>query len=161
MKKTKTTSGATVCVLKVALKHKQTIWRRIAIRSDQTLDDLHWAIFKAFDREEDHLYSFYLSPPGLKGRAAMVEAAEYTHPFALEGAPFDDERCRNAEKTTIGSLRLSEGRQFRYLFDFGDSWEHELKVEAADQPLDPSRKYPVVVEKNSASPPQYLEVEGE
>ena len=34
----------TVHVFKAALARQKSIWRRIAVRSDQTLDDLHWAI---------------------------------------------------------------------------------------------------------------------
>jgi hypothetical protein len=34
--------------------------RTVQIRGDQTLDVLHLAIFKAFDREEQHLYEFQL-----------------------------------------------------------------------------------------------------
>jgi len=36
---------ATLYVFKVALAGQKSIWRRIAIPSDQTLDDLHEAIF--------------------------------------------------------------------------------------------------------------------
>src|SRR3989338_3982553 len=34
------------------------ISRTIQMRGDQTLKDLHKAIFKAFDREEEHLHEF-------------------------------------------------------------------------------------------------------
>lgn len=47
-----------VHVYKVALKGQPTAWRRIEISSTQTLDDLHQAIFEAFDRYEEHLYAF-------------------------------------------------------------------------------------------------------
>ena len=60
MKQKSTT--AKVYVFKVALKGAKRIWRRIAIRSDQTLDELHQATFDAFDRYDEHLYSFYLPP---------------------------------------------------------------------------------------------------
>ena len=36
----------------------KVINRVIEIRGDQTLEDLHQAIFEAFDREEEHLYEF-------------------------------------------------------------------------------------------------------
>ena len=39
----------------------QTISRTIQIRGDQTLEDLHRAIFKAFTRFDEHLYEFMLN----------------------------------------------------------------------------------------------------
>jgi len=48
-----------VYVLKVALCGSKGIWRRIAMLPAQTLDDLHEAIFTAFDRYDEHLYSFF------------------------------------------------------------------------------------------------------
>jgi hypothetical protein len=45
----------------VAGKHcGQTISRTVQIRVDQTLEDLHKIIFKAFRREDEHLYEFNL-----------------------------------------------------------------------------------------------------
>jgi hypothetical protein len=59
-----------VFIFKVALQGDEDIWRRIAVREDQTLDDLHRAIVEAFDRDDDHLYSFYVP------RAAVAEETE-------------------------------------------------------------------------------------
>jgi hypothetical protein len=39
-------------------KKNKTVSRTIQIRGSQTLQDLHEAIFDAFDREEEHLYEF-------------------------------------------------------------------------------------------------------
>ncbi len=64
MAKNKTWS---IYTFKVALKGAKGIWRRIEVAGKQTLDDLHEAIFEAFDREEEHLYSFYFPPPGSRG----------------------------------------------------------------------------------------------
>ena len=74
----------TIYVFKVALQAQKKIWRRVALRSDQTLDDFHNSIFEAFERHDEHLYSFYLLPLGSKGRRALVEATEYTSPTLLE-----------------------------------------------------------------------------
>ena len=45
--------------LKVNLNGAKRILRLIVMRGDQTLDDLHEAIFAAFDRFDAHLYAFY------------------------------------------------------------------------------------------------------
>ena len=40
------------------IEKNPVISRTIQIRGKQKLEDLHYAIFKAFDREEEHLYEF-------------------------------------------------------------------------------------------------------
>jgi hypothetical protein len=148
-----------VYIFKVALEGDKKIWRRIAIRGGQTLHDLHEAIYTAFDRDDEHLYSFYLAPKSVttSSRRKLLQAAtEYTCPYNTE-SPFDmDEDSESAAKTKIESLMLSVGRKLFYLFDFGDNWWHELTVEQVDGKAD-SDKYPRVIEKHGGSPPQYPE----
>ena len=55
-----------IFVFKVALAGRKSIWRKIALRGNHTLDDLHEAIFDAFDRDDEHLYSFYFPAAGTK-----------------------------------------------------------------------------------------------
>lgn len=72
-------------VFKVALKGTKRIFRAIALRGDQTLEDLHEAIFAAFNRYDEHLYSFYF-PKAPTGRAtAGPIPREYTAPQLFEG----------------------------------------------------------------------------
>ncbi|MDA1347847.1 MAG: plasmid pRiA4b ORF-3 family protein [Chloroflexi bacterium] len=151
--------NATLYVVKVALAEQKTVWRRIAIRSDQTLEDLHSAIFQAFDRFDEHLYSFYLTPPGARGRVALRDAVEYACQFMFEESdPWGDAPAHDAGVTAIGSLGLTTGRTLRYLFDFGDDWWHDITIEQTDGR--PGRaKYPHLTEKHGASPPQYPEPE--
>ncbi len=42
---------------------------------------------------------------------------------------------------------------FRYEYDFGDSWEHEVMFEGSP-PADPKSKYPLCVEGERACPPE-------
>lgn len=149
----------TILTFKVTPAGNARIWRRIAVGGNQTLDHLHNAIFKAFDRYEEHLYSFYVAKPGKRGRAALRDADEYTHPYALTGG-FDDGRRGNAKKTKLDDLGLQVGQRLYYLFDFGDQWWHELTVEETDGQPEPGR-YPRVLEKRGESPPQYAEEDEE
>jgi len=152
-------TAPSVCVFKVALKNAKRIWRKIAARSDQTLDDLHQAIFNAFDRFDDHLYSFYFPPPGARGRNAWRNVPEFTHPSNSEGGDFfGTRRVRNAAQAELRSLGLRPGQTFLYLFDFGDSWWHEIKVESVDLPIEEGA-YPRIVEQRGESPPQYPDLE--
>jgi hypothetical protein len=145
-----------VYIFKVALTDAKRIWRRIAIRGDQTLDKFHRTIFEAFDRFDPHLYSFYFPKPGIRGRERLRNATEYTHPYVLEERPFDDRELHNAATTKIEELNLEKGQSFDYLFDFGDSWEHVITVEETDSKVERGR-YPRILEKRGESPPQYPE----
>ncbi len=151
--------NATTYIFKVALAGQKSIWRRIAMRSDQTLDDLHSAIFRAFDRFDEHLYSFFFPFPGMKRPTRMGDGIEYTSPVMIDEAErYSGEPVHNAGLTTIGSLRLSVGQTFRYLFDFGDEWWHDVTVEQTDgEPS--SRRYSRIIKRHGASPPQYPDVE--
>ena len=150
-----------VFVFKVALESRKSIWRRIALRGSQTLDDLHGAIYDAFDRDDEHLYSFYFPKPGSKGRARRRDAVEYVCPFGCEGlGPLADESERDAAKAEIGSLRLKPKQVFLYLFDFGDEWWHEITVEQVDAEPEEG-EYPRVLERHGESPPQYSDLDEE
>ena len=144
-----------VIVLKVALKDRKSIWRSIALKGSQTLDDLHEAIFDAFDREDEHLYSFFFPLQGGKtSRRIMQESREYTCPYASEEPdPFGSD-AGNAAKAKLSSLKLTPKQKFYYLFDFGDEWWHEITVEKTDAPEERG-KYPRIVDRKGKSPPQY------
>jgi hypothetical protein len=145
--------------IKVKLKHAKKIWRLIAIRGDQTLDDLHNAIFNAFDRYDEHLYSFYLLEPGAKGRRRRDGALEFTHPYNFEGGDFfQDESVSNAAEVTIDDLNLEKGQVLEYVFDFGDNWEHEINVVRIEESAE-RKGYPRLLKQEGESPPQYPDSE--
>lgn len=152
----KTTSS--VYVFKVALAGAKSIWRRIALRSDQTLDDLHQAIFQAFDRFDEHLYSFYFPKSKSRSRTALSDAVEYTHPYHAGGDDFFGKAAHDASEATLESLKLVPKQSFHYLFDFGDQWGHEITVEKTDEPVE-NGKYPRILDQRGESPPQYPEEE--
>jgi hypothetical protein len=45
-------------------KKNPSVLRTIQICGDQTLEDLHEAIFNAFDREDEHMYEFQVGGKG-------------------------------------------------------------------------------------------------
>lgn len=131
-------------------KKNPEISRTIQIRGDQTLEDLHHAIFEAYDRFDAHMYEFQL------GKRPM-EGPKYVLPTAFESE--DDEAERPAgrvDETTIESLGLKKGRCFGYWFDFGDDWLHQIDVEAVE-PTVPAGKYPKIIKRVGKSPPQYAD----
>lgn len=131
-----------------------TVLRTIEIRGDQTLEDLHWAIFDAFDRDDPHMYEFQFGkgPMDPKGpRYVMREAGDDGGGPPVAGY---------ADETTIDDLGLKVGRHFGYWFDFGDDWHHQIDV-AAITDGSGKGKYPRVTKREGESPPQYADWDAE
>ncbi len=143
---------------KVRLKQRRSIWRSVVLRGNQTLEDLHEAIFMAFERDDEHLYSFYF-PGGPARRTAPIKAhKEYTAPqVSYPRAGFEPNRF-SASSATLETLKFRVGQTFEYLFDFGDEWWHEIAVEAIG-PSKVGETYPRIVGQRGPSPPQYPENE--
>jgi len=124
------------------------ISRVIEIRGDQTLQQLHEAIFHAYDRCDEHLYEFQF------GR----------RPFDPDGFNYgipDGKKRKgrgDASTTTLDDLELKLHRAFGYWFDFGDDWFHQVQVERIDQAI-PTVTYPRVIRRVGKSPPQYSDAE--
>ncbi len=127
------------------------ISRTIAIKGDQTLADLHGIIFKAFDREEEHMYEFQVGGAGPHDPAAK----RYGLPMAFGRDP-DDAPVGDVNHTPIAALGLSLDEAFGYWFDFGDDWWHQINVMAIDATA-PKGKYPKITARVGASPPQYAD----
>lgn len=124
-------------IFKVSLDKKT--WRRIAIPAKLTLDDLSYAILRAFNFDDDHLYEF-----SYRNRFGMTE--RILHPY-MEESPSTDE-------VTIGEIPLRPGASMEFLFDFGDQWRFDVKLEEMDA-ADTRIKRPKFLEKHGQAPPQY------
>ena len=129
------------------------ISRTVQMRGDQTLQALHRAIFKAFDREEEHLHEFSFG----KGPYDR-EGPRYTLRSNMKDFMTDDVTAGDVAKTTLDALSLEVGRAFGYWFDFGDDWRHEIRVEAIED-APPTGRFPKVTTRVGASPPQYADPE--
>lgn len=138
------------------VRKNRKISRTIEIRGNQTLADLHGAIFHAFDRDDEHLYEFQLG-----GRRPMdPEARRYGPPMATVDPFGEGEDSADAERTTLDALSLATGDVFRYWFDFGDDWWHQIKVLAIAEGA-PRGGLPKVTRRVGESPPQYVDWEEE
>lgn len=132
----------------------QTIFRTIQILGDQTLEALHEAIFKAFNRFDEHLYEFLL------GVGPDDRSAVYSLPAEVEFPGLEEEMAGDVRTTTIDSLGLEVGRAFGYHFDFGDDWLHQIDVTAIED-YSGKGKYPKITKKVGKSPPQYPDEDDE
>lgn len=112
------------------------IWRRFLVTEDTTLGKLHEIIHEVMGWQDYHLHEF------------SIDGVRY----GIPDAEWDDE-LENEKKTKLSDLNLAEKQQFRYIDDFGDGWEHEIKVEKI-LPFETSVKYPKCLEGKMACPPE-------
>jgi hypothetical protein len=121
--------------LKVTLRGvKPPIWRRIVVPGRMTLGDLHFAIQVAMGWHTSHMHAF------------DVGGRQYGERDSLEDA--DDE-----DRLTLNGLVKSGVSRFRYTYDFGDDWEHDILIEKAPPPAD-ATAFPACVAGKRHCPPE-------
>jgi len=124
--------------LKVTLTDsKPPIWRRLLVRGDTTLAKFHTILQVAMGWWDGHLHTF------------TVRGKEYSKPNAEWYQPMADER-----KVTLAGLRLTPRSRFRYEYDMGDGWEHEILVEAVTEAETARPRRAVCLDGKRACPPE-------
>lgn len=118
-----------------------TVWRRIAIPAEKTLEELAWAIIGGFGFDGDHLYQFrFREQDGTITSATRPEVD-------LEEGDYTDER-------SIGYLPLEEGQEMEFHYDFGANWQFRVKLEKIE-PASPDIEEAIVVESHGEAPEEY------
>jgi hypothetical protein len=123
----------------------KVIKRVIEIRGDQTLAQLHDAIFQAYDRWDQHLYEFQFGK-----RPFDPDGPNFGIPAKEPG----EKGSGDARTTKLDDLGLKPERVFGYLFDFGDNWFHQVQIDRIEKAI-PTVTYPRVIRRVGKSPPQY------
>jgi len=114
---------------------KPPIWRRLRLPASTTLAQLHQVIQVAFGWEDVHLHAF------------EVGGRRYSRPeFELWDEAADEGKAR------LQDLASRRGARLGYIYDFGDSWEHDLLVEDI-RPAD-GVKHAICLAGRRASPPE-------
>lgn len=137
-------SGMTsVVTLRVTLEGTAPpIWRKLQLSEKMTLSELHCAIQGAFGWYNSHLHMFMLKGKG-----------EYTANRSSWDGDFDDMDAGDSKKVSLGSLVKDRIKKFRYEYDFGDSWIHEVKIEKVEL-LDEKLLYPRCIDGGLCGPPE-------
>ncbi len=116
-----------------------SVWCRLAVPPDISLDELAGVILRAFKLDDDHLYDFRYRDQRGKSRV-------YNHPYADEG-PFTSE-------IAVGETDLALKDEMLFTFDYGDDWQFKVRLEQIE--AGPCRlRRPEVVESAGKAPPQY------
>jgi len=112
------------------------VWRRFVVPASITLDRLHDVIQIVMGWTDSHLHEFTI---GNKRYTEYPESKE------------DGLACG---RYRLGDLIKQKGRIFRYLYDFGDSWEHELVLEESRYFNPEMRTELVCLEGERGCPPE-------
>ncbi|MDR0386922.1 MAG: plasmid pRiA4b ORF-3 family protein, partial [Treponema sp.] len=89
------------------------IWRMLNVPGECTLGDLHIILQIAFGWEDGHMHSF------------TIKSTQYGR---IDVMGFDDDDVADEDAVRLCDLPLRSRQKFTYLYDFGDSWEHEITV---------------------------------
>jgi hypothetical protein len=128
-----------VLSLKVTLRNtKPPIWRQIQLPVSMTLADLHRAVQAAMGGYSCHLHDF------------DVGGTRYGDPSNKDD--FDDD-IADESRLHLNALVKSGVTRFLYTYDYGDRWEHEIRIEKAP-PAGPARASPTCVAGQRNCPPE-------
>lgn len=129
-------SDPVVYQLRVVLREvSPLIWRRLLVRADSSVADLHDTLQVAFGWGGEHLHR------------CVIHGCEYGISYVGGGFRHD------ARAVPLGSFGFRVGERFVYEYDFFAAWLHDLRVEAI-MPMEPHRAYPRCVGGRRAGPPE-------
>src|SRR5258707_1700088 len=103
----------TVYQLKVVLRDvKPAVWRRVLVPGDATIRTLHETVQVAMGWANCHLHQF------------IIHGKEYG--VAYEGGI---SFANNPDKVRLSDFRFQPHEGFEYVYDLGDNWGHDIRVE--------------------------------
>jgi Plasmid pRiA4b ORF-3-like protein len=133
-------SAATIARLKITLDDvSPAILRRVEVPFDIRLDRLHLTVQAAMGWTDSHLYEIRVGDVGF---STPDPDADWVGDFL------------DARKARLDDILEDIGtRKLVYLYDFGDGWEHTIKL---DRLADPERGvvYPRLIEVRGRCPPE-------
>jgi hypothetical protein len=131
-------SGVPIYQLRIELQHlKPSIWRSVLVPGSIKLSKLHIVVLRTMGWMGGHLHEF------------IIGDMHYGQPdtdFPQSPPVLRDDR--NTLAKSLGALKT-----FRYLYDFGDGWEHQVRIEKI-LPPDPAVRLPLCLAGSNACPPE-------
>jgi len=126
--------------LKITLQHiKPDIWRRVEVKDDITFYELLHVIQIAMGWWNAHLFEFNVG--GYK--------------IGITEDDWDTEGTLESKEVKLSRLIDTEKMKFKYLYDFGDNWDHEIIVEKIT-PVVKDKLYPSCISGKRNCPPENI-----
>lgn len=116
-----------------------TIWRRVRVPTKASLSQLHDILQCLFQWEDSHLHAFY------------VGEQEYRHPDQIYD-DFGAERPKSEKVVKLTDIVEAGARDFLYIYDFGDDWQHQIRLERIVAVADPKDLLVLLGGENAAPP---------
>lgn len=104
---------------------KPPIWRRLRLASDLTLDEVHEIVQVAMGWTGTHLHDFKMGPD-LKDFQMMPFLTAYDIDVEGETQGIPEANVR------LDQVLAEPGHRLFYEYDFGDGWDHTLKLEKVE-----------------------------
>jgi Plasmid pRiA4b ORF-3-like protein len=102
-------------------------------------DQLHHVVQAAMGWLDRHLW--------------MLRAGDRSYAVLIPGEDDWNERVDDAETTTLATILSGGLKEFGYLYDFGDSWQHRIIVENV-KPAEQQTPYPEFLGGERRCPPE-------
>ncbi|MBU2582285.1 MAG: plasmid pRiA4b ORF-3 family protein [Alphaproteobacteria bacterium] len=131
-------SATDIARLKVTMDDVEpAVMRRLEVPLDLRLDRLHTVLQIAIGWTNSHLWEFRARDIG----------------WGIPDPDWPDGPLDARKATLLGVLEDTGAKTLRYLYDFGDGWEHAIKVERIDAP-EPDVLYPRLLAAKGRCPPE-------
>lgn len=129
-------------VLRVSVDDVQPpVWRRIRVRSDLLLSELHGVLQVSLGWQDRHLHAFSLRSTG------------FTRRFEMETGERDSDcETSSEERTRISDVLDESASSFTYEYNLGDGWTHTVALVEVDPDIDDLRS--VCLDGAGACPPE-------
>jgi len=115
-------------------------WRRYLVPGRFPLSRLHQVLQRVMGWEESHLHEF------------IIAGNHYGRPDWDDDSGFGP-KLLDERRVKLMSIVPEAGMSFQYMYDFGDGWIHDVKVEAIIPP-EPYGWYPACLDGAGACPPE-------
>lgn len=102
--------------IQLAFVSNPPVWRRIVVPEQFSFWRFHLVIQEAFGWWNAHLFQF--SPEGWRSEK----------PIGLKG-DWDEVDTQDCKKIKLSQIFKEPGQTYVYIYDFGDNWEHQLRLE--------------------------------
>jgi hypothetical protein len=112
------------------------IGRRLLVRSEWSLAQLHDLIQIAFGWSDSHLHRF------------RIHGRDYG--ISRPGGPWFSQ---DAGQVRLADFQFRRNERFLYEYDFGDTRQHQVRIEDG-LPEEPKRRYPICVGGQRQAPPE-------